>query len=236
MKRLAPAILLAAAAACAAAQPPAVTESTAAPEPRARKPRVERERPKPGARELEVAVAFLPGTYESIDQEKGPGAGTRMRIAPMWPELAPKGEHWFYVEHARVDDDAKPFRQRLYRFTHEGLKFFADVFELPGEPKRFVGEWKKQKPFAEYSPKDVREYEGCRLAIGHMLSMWWARTEGKACRAETPGAAHEASEMLVSTAGMKNGEQAYGPEGRLIAGHPGVWDFRRVGPVRPASP
>ena len=231
MKRFASAFLLATAATFAFAQPPTPTDPAAVPEKRARKPRADR--PPPGARELEVAMSYLPGTFESIAQEKGgPGPGTRMRIAPMWVERAKQGEHWFYVEHAKSEDDAKPFRQRIYRFTNDNRKFSADVFSLPGDAKGFVGEWKKEKPFEKFSVADVREFHGCRLAIGYMLTMWWARTEGKACRAETAGAGHEHSEMLVNAAGMKNGHQAYDPDGRLIAGEPGVWDFRRIGPVR----
>ena len=231
MKRFASAVLLSVAATCVFAQPPTAPEPAQKPESRPRKPRAER--PLPGARELAVAMSYLPGTYESIEQEKGgPGPGTRMRIAPMWVERTRDGEYWFYVEHTKIETDDKPFRQRIYRFTNDNRKFAADVFALPGDAKAFVGEWKKEKPFEKFSAGDLREYEGCRLAIGHMMTMWWARTEGKTCRAETPGAGHEFSEMFVSTAGMKNGHQAYDPDGRLIAGEPGVWDFRRVAPVR----
>ena len=230
MKRFASAVLLLAAATCGFAQPPAAADPPKKSESRPRKARAEP--PPPGGRELAVAMSYLPGTYESIEQEKGgPGPGTRMRIVPIWVERTSQGEYWFYVEHTKIESDTKPFRQRIYRFTNDNRKFSGDVFALPGDAREFVGEWKKAKPFASYSASDVREYEGCRLAIGHMMTMWWARTEGKACRAETPGAGHEATEMFVSTAGMKNGHQAYDPDGRLIAGEPGVWDFRRVAPV-----
>ena len=184
-----------------------------------------------GQRELALVMGFFPGTYESIAQAKGPGVGTRMRVASIFPERAKRGEHWFYVEHTKIADDAHPFRQRIYRFTEAGRKFSGDVFALPGDPRQFVGEWKKAKPFEGYSPEQLREYPGCRLDLGQMTMMFWARTSGKACRAEHPEAAHEFTEMFASNVGMKNGEQAYDPAGRLIAGEPGVWDFRRIAPV-----
>ena len=170
----------------------------------------------------------MSGTFDSIAQAKGPGVGTRMRIAPMWIERQQTGEYWVYVEHARIADDPRAFRQRIYRFTESEGKFSADVFALPGNPRDFAGEWRKPRPFERFMPAQLREYPGCRLAVGHMTMMFWARTEGKACRAENPAAAHEFSEMLVSSVGMKNGEQAYDPAGRLIAGEAGVWDFRRM--------
>ncbi len=209
-------------AACAA--PPEPPPPTAAAQ-------VPRTKPRPVTareRELAVIMSFMSGTFDSIAQEKGPGVGTRMRIAPMWIERQQAGEYWLYVEHARIASDPKPFRQRIYRFTQSEGKFSADVFALPGDPDKFAGEWRKPKPFEGVTPEQLREYAGCRLEVGHMTMMFWARTQGKACRAENAAAAHEFSEMLVSSVGMKNGEQAYDPAGRLIAGEAGVWDFRRM--------
>ena len=211
-------------AACAAPAQPDLPVSPVSVEPPRAKPR-----PVSGRqRELAVIMAHMPGTFDSIAQQTGPGVGTRMRVAPMWVERQEDGEYWLYVEHARIDSDARPFRQRIYRFTESEGNFFADVFALPGEPRDFAGEWRKPKPFEGTTPGQLREYAGCRLAVGHMTMLFWARTEGKACRAENAAAAHQYSEMLVNSAGMKNGERAYDPAGRLIAGEAGVWDFRRM--------
>lgn len=223
MRTLATALALALAA-CAAPQaspPGAVASSAEAPRGKPR-PVTARER------ELAVIMGYMSGTFDSIAQQKGPGVGTRMRIAPMWAERQQAGEYWLYVEHTRIAEDPRPFRQRIYRFTESGGTFSADVFALPAHPGDFAGEWRKPRPFEGFTPAQLREYAGCRLAVGHMTMMFWARTEGKACRAENPAAAHEFSEMLVSSVGMKNGEQAYDPSGRLIAGEAGVWDFRRI--------
>lgn len=181
-----------------------------------------------GQRILAVITSYLPGTFDSIAHQNGPGAGTRMRIAQFWKEREKAGEFWFYVEHAKVAQDPKPFRQRIYRFTESKGKLMGDVFELPGNPGDLVGEWRKEKPFEAYKPAQLREFEGCRLGVGQMTVMFWARTEGKACRAENPKAAHEFTEMLVNSAGMKDGEQGFDASGRQIAGEAGVWEFRRM--------
>ena len=182
-------------------------------------------------RELAVFMSFMPGTFDSIDHGKGPGVGTRMRIAPFWEERRAQGEHWFYVELARIADDPRPFRQRIYRFTAEGGKFAADIFALPGDARDFVGEWRKSKPFAAYSPAQLREYRGCRLGLGHMTIQFWARTEGKACRAEDASVTHEVTAMRASAVGMQYGIQGYDPAGKQISGEAGIWDFRRMAPV-----
>lgn len=213
---------------CAAAPPPVVPQAATQANP---PPGAPRTKPAPiteRQRELATIMSFMSGTFDSIAQEKGPGAGTRMRVAPMWIERQQAGEHWLYVEHARIESDPAPFRQRIYRFSELEGKFFADIFALPGNPRDFAGEWRKPKPFEGFRAEQLREYPGCRLAVGHMTMMFWARTEGKACRAEDPAAAHEFTEMLVNSAGMKYGEQGYDPAGRQIAGTTGVWDFRRM--------
>lgn len=210
MKKALAAALLLLVGACASAPPPEVFHPTPQ-----------------GQRELALIMSFMSGTYDSIAQDKGPGPGTRMRIAPFWKERVKQGEYWLYVEHTKVESDTKPFRQRIYRFTESGGAFTGAVYALPGPPDRFAGEWRKAAPFAEYQPAQLREYEGCRLKVGQMTMIFWARTEGKNCRAEL-NAYQEYTEMLVASNGMKDGEQAYDASGKLVAGEAGVWDFRRT--------
>jgi hypothetical protein len=186
--------------------------------------------PKPTAgdiRMLAVMTSYLPGTYESIAQDKGPGVGVRMRIAPFWTERSKDGEFWFYVEQSRVGEDDKPFQQRIYRFTGARHRFRADVFGLPGEPARFVNEWRKPKPFDAVGPGDLRAFPACAMPIGTMTAMFWAHTQGVDCRAENPTVAYERTDLFASSVGMKLGTFGFDPAGRQIAGEAGPWDFRR---------
>jgi len=180
-------------------------------------------------RMLSVGTDFLHGTFNSVAQEKGPGAGTRMRIARMWPEREKTaGEIWLYVEMARVEDESHPFRQRIWRATVTAHKFRIDEFGLPGDPKEFVGEWRKPKPFAAFGPGQLREYPGCGLEMGLMLSMTWAHTNGQSCKGDDPKVAYERTDMFASTAGMKLGTFGYDASGKQVAGESLVYDFRRV--------
>ena len=173
-------------------------------------------------------MSFMPGTFDSIAQEKGPGAGTRMRIAEFWKARQEKGEFWLYVEHAKVGDDARPFSQRIYRYMESDGKFWAEQYALPGKPANFVGEWRKPEPFAAYKPEQMREYEGCRMKVGQMTVMFWVQTEGKTCKAGNSAIAYESTSIFANSAGMKEGSQGFDPAGRQIAGEAGVWDFRRM--------
>jgi hypothetical protein len=162
MKNALAATLLLILSACAAAPPPEVFNPTPL-----------------GQRELALIMSFMSGTYDSIAQDKGPGPGTRMRIAPFWKEREKQGEYWLYVEHTKVESDAKPFRQRIYRFTESSAAFTGAVYKLPGPPERFVGEWRKAAPFAEYRPAQLREYEGCRLKVGQMTMLFLGAHRGE---------------------------------------------------------
>lgn len=196
---------------CAAAPPPEVLRPTPA-----------------GQRSLAVLMSYFPGTFDSINQEKGPGAGTRMRIAEFWTARQQQGEFWMYVEHAKVGQDDKPFSQRIYRFVETAGRFLADVYVLPGNPESFVGEWRKPEPFAAFQPDQLKRHEGCRLKVGQMTVMFWAGTEGKSCRAQYPAAAYETTSILANSSGMKEGTQGFDKAGRQVAGEAGVWEFRRM--------
>jgi hypothetical protein len=182
-------------------------------------------------RMLAVIMSHMPGTFDSIAQDNPalPGVGTRMRIAPFWVGPEDKGDHWFYVEHSRIAEDPKPFRQRIYRFRVARNTFFMDVYALPGNPKDFVGEWRKPQPFAAYKPEQLHEFAGCRLQVGHMTMMFWARQDPpqKTCHLDNPGTAYDTIEMFASSIGMKEGEFGYDASGKQVHGASGVWDFRR---------
>jgi len=180
-------------------------------------------------RMLVTLTSFLPGTYDSIAQDKGPGPGIRMRVVRLWPETEQQGEFWFYFEHSRTGGDATPFEQRIYRFKADETRHHlsADAYPLPGDPKQFVGEWRKPKPFAGYRPEQMRPYPNCGMEVGAMTSMLWAHTAGTACRTGMPGAAWERTDLFASSAGMKQGSYGYDPAGRQVAGEAGPWDFRR---------
>jgi hypothetical protein len=186
-------------------------------------------KPDPNAvRLLAVTTSYFRGTFESIAQDKGPGVGVRMRIAPFWTELNVQGVFFFYVEHARIGEDDKPFMQRIYRFATLGQRLHADVMSLPGDAKQFVNEWRKPKPFEAYGPRDVREFPGCRMPIGSMTAMFWMHTPGKGCQTGLyPGAAYERTDVFASSVGMQMGTFGYDPAGRQVAGEAGVWDFRK---------
>ena len=213
--------------ACAATPPATPVDAARSPETGRRE--VASNKPHPNdIRRVAVFTSYISGTYESIAQDKGPGVGTRMHVAPFWPELGKQGDFWFYVELARLGEDAKPFIQRIYRFTAATHRLHADVFALPGPPAEFVNEWRKPKPFERFRPEQMKIYQDCAMPIGAMESMFWAHTQGNKCRTDNPSVAYERTDMFASSAGMKLGTFGFDPAGRQVAGEAGVWDFRRI--------
>jgi hypothetical protein len=181
-----------------------------------------------GQRQLGIFAGFLSGTWDSIAQAKGPGVGTRLRVAPLWPERKARGEHWFYAEWVRTADEARPFRQRIYRFSEGGGRIVGDAFRVPGEATA-AGEWRKERPFADRTPDGLQPFEGCRLLVTQShLSLFAAGTEGRECRGDRPGVAYERSELYLGSSFMRNAEQGYDAAGVRLAGEEGFWEFRRM--------
>ena len=93
-------------------------------------------------REMEMLESFLAGTFEMVAQDGSKmAAPVMLRHAPFWTDRP--GEHWMYAEYVNPGE-AKPFRQRIYKFVQGGIV----TYRLPGEPSAFAGEWRKERPFA----------------------------------------------------------------------------------------
>jgi CpeT protein len=206
--------------ACASAPPTAIREADA-PTPE-------------GQAGLSLLIRFLTGTFETIAQEAGLGVSTpeRLRLAPFWEGRRSQGEYWAYAEYARPGEDAKPFRQRIYRFTEAGGVITAAIFELPGDAARFVGEWRQEKPFARFSPGDLKERRGCAIRyLQQMEVLFNGGTAGTACRSELPGAHHHHAEFYVTSSTLRTIEDERDPSGGRVAGPSGPSEFRKTSPV-----
>jgi hypothetical protein len=207
-----PAVLLLACllAACAAADRPGSGEGEPTPQ---------------GQRELGMLAAFLPGTWDALPQ---PGqSATRLRMVEFWKK--DKGERWIYAEYVNPAEDARPVRQRIYRFTERGRKIYGDVFKVPA---RFAGEWRKPDPFDGVGPGDLERFEKCRLVfVRQHEALFAGGTEGRECRGDRPGVAYERSEFHLSSATLRHLDQGFDAAGRVVAGEARPWELRKTSRV-----
>ena len=212
------------AAACAA--PPASTPGTAT---RAAFPAVDPLDAVRAQRSLELLSYYLVGTWDTVVQPANQGDSTpmRLRIARLWPERS--GEYWFYAEYVDPSDERRLLRQRIFRFVREESTLRALMYRLPGDPARYAGEWRKERPFASLDPASLTESQGCRSLWQPQLETYFAGgTEGTACHGDGPQAVNEHSEFYLGSTSMRSWIQGLDSAGKQVEGPTGPSEFRKT--------
>jgi hypothetical protein len=206
-------------AACAA---PPVTQKSAAPD-------VDPLAATLAQRDIELLMVYLEGTWETIPQAEGQGDSTpmRLRFARLWPERAT--EYWVYAEYVKAEDDRQPIRQRIFRFQRDGARVSAGLYRLPGDPAAYVGEWRKERPFAEVNPATLKEIEGCRTAwVKQMESLFAAGTEGNRCPGDRPETVDEHSDFYLASSSIRTWIRGVDASGKRVEGPSGPSEFRKI--------
>jgi hypothetical protein len=178
---------------------------------------------------MSLLVRFLTGTFESVADDDGtaPARREKLRQTPFWKDA--KGEFWLYAEFADTNDEARPYRQRIYRFTESKGLITAAIFEVPGKPADFAGEWRKPAPFASFKPSDLRERRGCAVVFIQQMEMIFnGGRAGEDCRGEFPGAHHEHAEFYVTSSSIRTLENGRDAAGKRAAGPPRSSEFRKI--------
>jgi CpeT/CpcT family (DUF1001) len=181
--------------------------------------------------ELGLAMYVIPGTFVTINESRvvgGTGDRVRIRHARFWSERGDEG--WIYAEYAPLDDDAHPFRQRIYRVrpVHGSNGVVMDAFAVP-DAARHLGEWRKAKPFEALSPASLQELPGCRMRIERQMEMvLGGGTVGNACHDGMRSVDHERWEFQFTSSSMRTWERGLDASGRPVSGPDGAWEMRRI--------
>jgi hypothetical protein len=181
--------------------------------------------------ELALALSFIPGTFETFAAPNVQSDSTPVRIrhARFWP--GHRNEGWIYAEYTYPNDDAHPFRQRIYRVRPAPASpgVVLTVYELPGPAPRYVGEWRKARPFEGMAPGDLREVPGCTIVLERQMEMVLAGgTTGSGCHGTFAGADHDHWEFQYTSSSLRLWEMGRDAQGRRVAGPGGAWETRRM--------
>jgi hypothetical protein len=176
---------------------------------------------------MSLLVRYLTGTFETVH----PGAQftptDKLRHAPFWKDR--QGEFWVYAEYARSGDDARPYRQRIYRFTESEGRITASIFTLPVDPASFVGEWRKEAPFAGKGPGDLQERVGCEVVFISQMEIVFSGGRGpRTCHGEFAGADYDHAEFYVTSSSLRTWEDGRDSAGKHVSGPAGPSEFRKI--------
>lgn len=165
-------------------------------------------------------TAFFAGNWDP----KPGQPPVRLRVAEFW-----KGSpvRWLYLEWVRLDNEAKPVRQLVWRVAEDGPGMMTTtVHRLPGDASRFAGEWRKAEPFAALQPADLREVPGCRLKTQRsMIAHFVAVTDGNRCPGDIAGEPFMRFEFSITSSELDLLEQPRDAAGNVPKKHEGADPF-----------
>ena len=189
MKKTAACLLAALAAACAST-PPEPSRAPAAP--------VDRVAIVQAERGIGLIDYYFHGTWHSVKRDDGLNDPRPMalHLVRLWPE---RGDGiWYYWEIVDPQDPHKVIRQRIVRYAHDGPRLFAENYRVPGGVAR-IGEWRKEKPFADVDPASLEIFPGCNEEVLPQFDFAFAiKTVGAGCKGDFPRELHERFEYLLS--------------------------------------
>ncbi|MEO7742751.1 MAG: CpcT/CpeT family chromophore lyase [Usitatibacter sp.] len=179
---------------------------------------------------MSLLVRFLTGTHETILQEERLGSYVPMKVrfAQVWPETVAKGERWLYEEVVETDPKERVVLQQMLRFTEAGGVIHMVAHDLPGNPGRFAGEWRREKPFASLAPRRLKARPGCDVEfIQQGIVMFNGGQRTPACRGRVRGS-HERIEMYVTASSVRLWQVELDDSDRVVAGPPSPLELRRI--------
>lgn len=191
-------LLAFAAVACAPAEP----ETAAGPDP------------------LDEVAAMMTGSFSSAAQAAADGDyfDIRLEMVPIWTER--DDARWLYVEQAAATALDRPYRQRVYRVTHEvDGSVVSAVYELPGDPLDYAGAWSEPFRFDAIAPENLSVREGCAVVLRpDGEGRWTGSTIEDRCKSTLRGASYATSEVTATDEAIESWDRGFDAAGEQVWG------------------
>lgn len=184
-------------------------------------------------KEPDRLAGFMIGAFSSKEQADKDREffDVHLHMARAWKDRP--GECWLYVEQAMATALDKPYRQRVYKLeAGAGGKLVSRVYDLPGDPLKHAGAWKKDRPLAEVTPEQLIERKGCAITLTRQADgSYRGSTEGTGCESKLKGASHATSEVTITTDTLTSWDRGYDKDGKQVWGAvKGPYVFKKVKP------
>lgn len=185
----------------------------------------------PEAAAAEV-VNLLSGEFNSAAQAAADTSNEyrdiHLSIVPAWTDRT--DGHWLYVEQAVATALDRPYRQRVYHVVPgaDGT-VVSEIWLLPGDNTRFVGEYKKAKPLEGLTPQELKRMDGCEVRLTRTAPhRYEGATPDRACKSAREGAVFTTSIVSLSADGIDSWDRGWDDAGLQVWGAvSGPYKFRR---------
>ncbi|MFN7964471.1 MAG: chromophore lyase CpcT/CpeT [Acidobacteriota bacterium] len=177
----------------------------------------------------EVA-ALLSGNFTSAEQAKEDKEyrDIHLSVAPAWTDRT--DGHWLYVEQAVATALDRPYRQRVYHIVPgpDGT-VISEIWLLPGDNARFVGQYKQPKPLEGITPQELKRMEGCEVRLSRIAPhRYQGSTPDRSCKSNREGAVFTTSIVTLSQSGIDSWDRGWDDAGLQVWGAvSGPYKFRR---------
>lgn len=184
------------------------------------------------ASEIDRLQAAMIGHFTSAGQAAEDEAyfDVTLHMVPIWPEHSTDAVRWLYVEQAITAAADRPYRQRVYRLSDEGLALVSAVYELPGDAQQYAGAWRDVGLLASVGPDDLIEREGCAITlIEGVDGSYVGSTNEDDCGSTLRGATYATSRVTIRDGVVESWDQGFDAAGEQVWGaEKGPYVFRRV--------
>jgi len=140
---------------------------------------------------------MMTGSFNSAEQAKNDSSyyDITLHMYPIWNS---RPGHWLYVEQSVTANQAKPYRQRVYRLEKlDDNSFASHVYLLP-DPKKVIGGWKNLASFESLKETDLELKDGCAVILKKQTDGTYKGSTGdKTCPSSLRGANYANSIVTV---------------------------------------
>jgi hypothetical protein len=181
--------------------------------------------------DVELVASWMVGSFSSAAQAVSDPdfLDIHLEMTRVWEDR--QDGIWLYVEQAAASSVAKPYRQRIYRvFVQPNGLIVSEVYELPGEPLRFAGAWRRPELLESLTPKALILKDGCQVVLKKVTDTQWAGgTVGQGCASTRQGAAYATSEVIITPEGLRTWDRGFDKAGKQVWGAvKGPYEFSRA--------
>jgi hypothetical protein len=138
-----------------------------------------------------------------------------LHMYPIWPK---REGHWLYVEQAVTANQAKPYRQRVYKLEQRDAQtFVSHVYTIKAE-KEYVNAWKTPEKFEALALEGIELKSGCEVILKKDGSQFSGATGDKTCPSELRGASYATSKVTIHSDKIVSWDQGFNAEGKQVWG------------------
>ncbi len=138
-----------------------------------------------------------------------------LHMYPIWPQ---REGIWLYVEQAVTANQAKPYRQRVYKLEKRDAQTFVSyVYTIKAE-KEYVNAWKTPEKLEALPLDGIELKAGCEVVLKKDGQLYSGATGDKTCPSELRGAKYANSIVTIHPDKIVSWDQGFNAEGKQVWG------------------